>query len=211
MTCPSCGQRRARRDCPALGHSICAVCCGTKRRVEIRCPGDCPYLVSAREHPAAVTRRQQEHDVSRLIPSIRHLTERQSQLFFLLHTTIARHQPSGFGRLLDLDVADATASLAATLETSARGVIYEHPAGSAVSQALVSELKTVLGQIREQGARVFDHEVIVVLRAIEAGARAAGGPGTAGRPYLDLVGRLLHGGAPFDADLGKPESPLIVP
>ena len=39
------------------------MCCGTKRLAEIRCPSDCTYLVSAREHPAAVVRRQQETGV----------------------------------------------------------------------------------------------------------------------------------------------------
>src|SRR5436190_794862 len=33
VTCPLCGQRKARRDCPAVGQRICAVCCGTKRLI----------------------------------------------------------------------------------------------------------------------------------------------------------------------------------
>ncbi len=53
MTCPLCSQRKARRACPALGHQICAVCCGTKRLTQIPCPSDCVYLASAREHPPA--------------------------------------------------------------------------------------------------------------------------------------------------------------
>jgi hypothetical protein len=108
-------------------------------------------------------------------------------------------------------VADAVATLAATLETSARGVIYEHPAGGTLSQALVGELKALLGQIREQGAKVFDHEVIVVLRAIEAGARGAAGDDTTSRPYLDLIARLLHGRQAESEATIAPESPLIVP
>ena len=35
MACPVCGQRKARRECPALGQTICTVCCATKRLVEI--------------------------------------------------------------------------------------------------------------------------------------------------------------------------------
>src|SRR5262245_27935296 len=66
VRCPLCGERRARRACPALGKLICAVCCGTKRLVEIRCPSDCSYLASAREHPAAVVVRQQQHDFDQL-------------------------------------------------------------------------------------------------------------------------------------------------
>ena len=53
MTCPLCGARKARRACPGVGRDICAVCCGTKRLVEIRCPATCGYLQSARVHPAA--------------------------------------------------------------------------------------------------------------------------------------------------------------
>ena len=38
MLCSLCGQRRAKRACPALGQQIWPVCCATKRLVEIRCP-----------------------------------------------------------------------------------------------------------------------------------------------------------------------------
>src|SRR5919106_5282190 len=107
MLCGSCGRRKGRRQCPALGGTICPVCCGTKRLVEIRCPSDCGYLASAREHPAAVVRRQQERAVASLLPTIQHLTERQQQLFFLFQTVIARHKPEGFARVVDEDVAEA--------------------------------------------------------------------------------------------------------
>ena len=64
VVCPLCGERTARRGCPALGQQICAVCCGTKRLIEIALPGDCVYLASAREHPPAVAVRQQQRDVA---------------------------------------------------------------------------------------------------------------------------------------------------
>ena len=121
MLCPSCGRRRARRDCPALNSTICTVCCGTKRQVEIACPSHCVYLATAREHPAAVVRRKQEQDVAQLLPTIRHLTERQYQLFFLFHSIIVKFKPAGLNRLVDSDVAEAAAAVAATIETSARG------------------------------------------------------------------------------------------
>ncbi len=175
MLCPLCRTRKARRSCPALGQTICAVCCGTKRLTEIACPSDCVYLASAREHPAAVVRRQQERDVALLLPTIQHLSERQYQLFFLFQTAIARHKPEGFARLVDEDVAEAAAAMAATLETAARGVIYEHGTQSLVAQRLVTELKALLTELREQGAKVYDGETAIVLRAIEAGAREAAG------------------------------------
>lgn len=213
MPCPVCGHRKGRRDCPALRQTICPVCCGTKRLVEIKCPSDCGYLASAREHPAAVVRRQQERDVARLLPTIQHLTERQYQLFLLFQTLIARYKPVGFTRLLDNDVADATGALAATFETAARGVIYEHPTRSPLAQAIITEMKAMLAQMREQGAKVYDQEVSIVLRAIEQGARSTRAPDEGEDAYLELMGRLLQVySEPEPASASaKPASSLIIP
>jgi hypothetical protein len=214
--CPSCRKRKARRHCPALGYAICAVCCATKRQVEIQCPSSCGYLSSAREHPAAVVRKRQIEDVTRLLPTIRHLTERQYQLFFLFHTAIARFKPEGFSRLVDEDVAEAAAAIAATLETSARGVIYEHSPSGLPAQKLAAELRQMLNDIRAEGAKVHDHEALVVLRAIEAGARQTTGStadSATGTAYVDLLSRLLEarGQAPGPAPAGATGSGLIVP
>src|ERR1700733_517018 len=45
--CPICHKRRRQRFCPALGESICAICCGTEREVTLDCPLDCTYLIAA--------------------------------------------------------------------------------------------------------------------------------------------------------------------
>ena len=193
MACPVCNQRKARRACPALSQTICTVCCATKRLVEIDCPSDCVHLAAAREHPAAVVKRQQERDVAALLPTLRELTERQQQLFFLLHGAIARHTPEGFARLNDDDVEAAAGALASTFETASRGVIYEHTPDSPVAHRLAADLKAMVEEIRKQGAKVYDHETAVVLRAIERGARDTrkqlGGDAGA---YLAMMGRLLQ-------------------
>jgi hypothetical protein len=138
-------------------------------------------------------RRQQERDVSVLLPTIQHLAERQYQLFFLFQTVIARHKPEGFARLVDDDVAEAAASMAATLETASRGVIYEHGTQSPVAQRLATEMKALVAELREQGAKVYDGETAIVLRAIEQGARETRtkveGDAIA---YLSLMARLVH-------------------
>src|SRR6188768_2329893 len=211
MTCPLCRQRKARRSCPALNQSICAVCCGSKRLVEINCTSDCEYLSSSRANPAAVVRRQQERDVAILLPTIRHLTERQYQLFFLFHSAIARHTPDGLARLLDIDVADAAGAIAATLETAGRGVIYEHAAQSLPGQKLARELKAMLEEIRKQGARVFDHEAAVTLRAVETGAREAAKLDAGDTAYLTMMRRLLEVQAEAAQPPETPQSSLILP
>jgi hypothetical protein len=167
------------------------VCCGTKRLVEIACPETCGHLGAARSHPAAVVRKQQDRDVAAVLPALQRLTERQHQLFFLFHTVVARYTPEGLARLLDLDVAEAAAATAATLETAARGVIYEHTPSTVPAQRLAAELRTMLKEMRDAGATVSDREAASVLRAIEQGARAS----TASQPptaYLEIMGRLLQ-------------------
>ena len=165
-----------------------------------------------------MVRRQQERDVAVLLPTIQHLSERQYQLFFLLQTVIARHKPEGFARLVDDDVAEAAAALAATLETAARGVIYEHGTQSVVAQRLVSEMKALLDELREQRVKVYDGEAAIVLRAIEQGGREARRAGGGDTAYLTLMSRLLQRNAtdrpPSEAPTGPApaeRSPLILP
>jgi len=211
MSCPLCGIRKARRTCPALNQTICPVCCGTKRLTEIRCPDDCVYLSSAREHPAAVVKRQQEHDATILLPTIQRLTERQYQLFFLFQSVIARHVPEGFSKLIDDDVADAAAALASTLETAARGVIYEHAASTLSAQRLMSEMKNLLAEVRQQGATVYDREVAIVIRAIETGARETRHHEPGDTAYMTLMARLLQRNRVPSSDPSAEPRSLIIP
>lgn len=193
MICPLCRTRKARRACPALGQSICSVCCGTKRLVEIRCPADCGYLASAREHPAAAVERRREADFALLLPVVRDLTRRQAQIFFLLQATLARHKPEGFYALKDDDVAAAAASVAATLETAERGVIYQHRAGSLPAEHLAHALRQSIEEVRGEAGPSFDRDSAVVLRRMELAARTtrkqAGGSETA---YLELAQRFAN-------------------
>ena len=145
VVCPLCGTRRARRGCPALGQQICAVCCGTKRLVQIQCPSDCAWLASAREHPPAVAVRQQQRDVGLLVQFMRDFSQRQSQLFFLINTFLVRYEPPELQPLIDDDVAEAAAALAATFETASRGVIYEHRPASLPAERLAAGAQAAAG------------------------------------------------------------------
>src|SRR5438132_7300956 len=50
--CPLCSDRHGKRYCPAVAEQICAVCCGTKREIEIDCPSSCAYLKASRSYEA---------------------------------------------------------------------------------------------------------------------------------------------------------------
>jgi hypothetical protein len=200
VLCPLCGIRSAKRSCPALGKQICAVCCGTKRIVEIQCPQDCVYLASAREHPAAAVVRQRQRDVAVMMQSMRDFNERQSQLFLFINTFLLKYQPPELQALIDDDVAEAMSALAATYETASRGVIYEHRPASLPAQRLVTALTPVLAEAR-QGGSVFERDAAFVMRRIEraiADLRASDHLNR--RAYLDLLGRVIVRKDPSAAD-----------
>jgi hypothetical protein len=216
VLCPLCETRRAKRHCPARGDQICAVCCGTKRLTEIACPPDCPYLSAAREHPAAVVVRQQRDDVGFVMQSVRDFSDRQSQLFVLIGTFIVRSasDAASLHTLVDEDVADAMRSLAATYETSVRGVIYEHPTTSLPAQRLVSALKPLLVEAGKNGGTAFERDAAVVLRRIEqAVSEVQAAEGNPRRAFIVRLERIFSKAAQADApDRSSSEEPrLIVP
>jgi hypothetical protein len=179
--------------CPALGRQICAVCCGTKRLTEIRCPSDCPYLATAREHPPAVLVRQQQRDFGLFVHLTRDFNERQSQLFLMTCAFLARYEPPELQQVLDDDIGAAAAALASTFETAARGVIYEHRPASPPAERLAAALKPILLEAGQHGGTAFERDAAVVLRRIEEAVRDVRVIGTGERRgFLDLVGRVIR-------------------
>lgn len=196
MVCPLCRERQARRACPGVGQQICAVCCGTKRQVEIACPPGCGYLAAAQVHPPASVRRQQERDVGFLMAMREGLSNRESELFWVILTFLAGYRADPLVRLVDEDLAEGAGALAATYETAGRGLIYEHRPQSLASQRLVTDLKaffaTLLENADASAARTLERDAAVVLRHLEKGARDVGkvadeGPAAA----LGVIGRVV--------------------
>lgn len=200
-TCPLCRRRRARRACPALGYQICAVCCGTKRLREIRCPSDCTYLVSARTHPPAVVRRQQERDARFLLPIIDGLGRRQYQLFFVVQATIHRLAETDEMPVNDDVVRDTAQALAATYETARKGIIYEHRPSSLPAERLARELKPLLEGKDGRGPVASERDLLEVLRRVERAATDARKTLDGGtHAYLDLVGRVMRSSSDGDTE-----------
>jgi hypothetical protein len=222
MSCPLCRERRARRQCPALGRGICAVCCGSKRQVEINCPPDCGYLVAAQAHPPASVRRRQEQDLGFVMAMRDGLTAAQSELFLALLSFVAGLHADPLLNLQDDDVADGAAALAATYETADRGLIYEHRPQSLPAQRFVTDAKAFLASLVAEAdaatTRRLERDAAVVFRHLESGVRGArtvvdDGPATA----LGIVGRFIaaaRANRREDAEAGQPRveppRPLLV-
>lgn len=193
MTCRLCQKRPAKRACPALREEICPVCCATKRLVEISCTEDCRYLEAAQRHPAAVIKKQIDQDLNILMATVGRLSEQQLQLFFLLQSMVLSYKPDDLTTVVDGDVAQAAGALAATLETSSKGLIFEEAASSVPAEGLRRALKPVIDEIIKGGGVRAEREVAIVLRGIERGARHEGGFITDGeKSYLELVSRVFQ-------------------
>jgi hypothetical protein len=193
VVCALCGERRARRACPALDRWICPVCCGTKRLTQIACPSDCSYLSTAREHPPAVEVRRQQRDLEHLVQYVRDLNERQSQVFFLVGSFLNQYQPAELQALVDDDIAEAAAAVAATLETASRGVIYDHRPASLPAERLATAVKALLADAGKEAGTAFERDAAVVMRRIEDAARSARTDDrVGGRAFLDLLARTIR-------------------
>ena len=215
-SCPLCTRRRAGRECPAIGRRICAVCCGTKRQVEIDCPRDCSYLRSSQTHPPAVVQRQQERDMLFLLPMMQGLTTRQQEILVLVQGFLRTERPDA-AALVDDDVARAARALAETYETASRGIIYEHVAALPGAARLGADIKALIERTRGQGITVRDADVAAALRRIERAAAAADKALPGGETaFLRLLRRVLRDPGP--ADQRAPDEPaggggsgLIIP
>jgi hypothetical protein len=208
MTCSLCGTRKARRSCPALGRSICPVCCGTKRLKEIACPADCTYL---------------GNDLPLLVQMIEGLTAQQGEALSLLQARIRMHRAAAIPALRDSDVADAMKALASTLETAARGILYEHQAVSVPAMRLQQDLRAVLAELGEHERALGPAALGPVLRRFETMVDRASRhftpvSDTAFLDFLERVGRPLGDGPSGEIESGglveadrMPPSRIILP
>ncbi len=220
MLCPLCSERQAKRACPALARDICAACCGSKRLVEIACPATCSYLAAARAHPPAAERRQQERDRRLVAPVIEGLSEEQEHLVWSFLTHIDQHKVEGFISARDQDVIEAIASLAATLETANRGVIYEHRPASLPAQRLMTGLSELVRAAAQQNthSQVVRDAIVVLRRLARAADEARKESRTGETVFVELIGRILRlvkaatGAMPRPPEsVTPPGSSIIVP
>jgi hypothetical protein len=210
--CPLCRERKAKRPCPAKAETICAPCCGSKRRVEIDCPDDCVYLTG--EHAAGWEGRETERrrDMKRVAPFVGTLSEVQSRLFFLTLVGLVGLR----ARRRDLDdalLAQAVVALRKTVETRAHGVLYDHQAEDARAQGLVVELRELFSAKDEDGRALApdDRDLLAMLGALEHALAFTMHEQAGGVAFLDtatrLVGRMR---GRMEAGPDAPRKPLIV-
>ena len=111
-----------------------------------------------------------------VLPRISDLTEMQYRLFLYLQALVLQHAKAAIPSPHDADVADAAATVAATLETAGKGIIYEHQAQSLPAQRLASEIGRSVAELAQragaQASRV-ERDAAIALRRLERVAREA--------------------------------------
>jgi hypothetical protein len=168
-----------------------------------------------------VIQRRQDRDLQFMVPFLANLTEDQHRLLIYFLAVIGRRADASVPSLIDRDVADAAAAVAATLETAGKGIIYQHQASSIPAQHLAEEINRSLEEIAARaGSRRsrLERDAAVALRQVAAGATTAAEslPGDESPVFLRLVTRILGAAGASQAEDPAAETPgggsrLIIP
>ncbi len=170
--CPVCSGGKAKRHCPALGQIICATCCGTKRQGEIRCPADCGWLRAAQAHPHAAQQRQRERDATLTVQLIRGLDDEPYAVLMACLPAALQFRADATPAPRDADLEAAAAALAATAETAARGVLYEHQPESPVAARLARAMSAPLAEAAHAGIPRLDTSTVTAMRRLAESIKA---------------------------------------
>src|SRR5262249_30014648 len=149
----------------------------------------------------AVEIRQERGDVGRFVQMMRDLSERQSSILVLISTFLVRYEAPELQPLIDADVAEAMGALAATFETAARGVIYEHRPASLPAERLVAGLRPLLIEAGKSGGTSCERDAAAVLRRVEEAIREVRADDQENRrAFLDLLARIVSKAPPDGPD-----------
>ena len=149
MKCVSCGNRKAKRYCPALKASICPVCCGEKRGVEINCPLDCMYYVEGQIHQQLKVMHQRirkEGPVSYVRRA--ELYNRNPEVFARIEKIFADAFRAN-RRLRNEDTVSALELVKSTLDTEKKGLIYQHRSENSFANELSTGLLIALTDFKD--------------------------------------------------------------
>ena len=185
MSCAICHIRKEKRFCPAVHGRICAQCCGEQREVTLDCPGDCPYLLQAREH-------EKPRSADQIDPAGLFLQVEVSDQFMyekehlLMGLSYALAKAAHADRALhDQDLISALTVLSKSYERLINsGLHYEQPLTSESQRRVAAEVELMVKEYREAGQKHTGYSSLRdsdVLKALVFLLRLAHGR-TSGRP-----------------------------
>lgn len=192
-TCPLCSERAGKRFCLAKDAQICAVCCGTKREVEIDCPSLCPYLKASRSYEAE--KRVPDPELAAKVQKYDNtFVYRFTPVLDATSRAVAEERLSS-PWLVDNDVIEVYKALAATMKTLSSGIYYESLPGGPAQLSLFRQLKAVLDDMMQPdpsaARRILKvSEAVDVLDFLTFAAQANSSVRPRSRRYLDLISEM---------------------
>jgi hypothetical protein len=194
LSCAICEVRKEKRFCPAVHGRICPQCCGEQREVTLDCPGDCSYLLQAREHEKP--RASDQIDPAGLFLQV----EVSDQFMYekehlLMGLTYALAKAARADRSLhDQDLIAALAMLTKSYERIVNsGLHYEQPLTSDSQRKAAIEVENMIREYREAEQKHTGYSSLRdsdVLKALVFLLRLAHGR-TSGRPKSRAFGDFL--------------------
>lgn len=195
ILCKRCGQRRAKRACPALHGDICAICCGSEREVSISCPLECEYLREAhlREKPLHVETKDAAHKDIEV--SEKFVAEHEELLLFAIYSLLnsSLRTPGA----VDTDALEALDAVIKTYRTAESGLIYESRAGNTVAAAVqkmftesLADYQKIRAEREGDLAPLRDKEILGVLVFLARFGQLNLNGRPKGRMFLDVLARM---------------------
>jgi hypothetical protein len=191
--CPLCSERAGKRYCPAKDAQICAVCCGTKREVEIDCPLSCPYLKASRSYEAEkrvpdpeLAAKVQKYDSA--------FVDRYREFLDPIVYAVAEERGNS-PWLVDNDVIEVYKALSATMKTLSSGIYYESLPEGTIRLSLFRRLKAVVDELMEPDSAAKRgvlkvSEAVDVLDFLTFAAQLNSSIRPRSRRYLDWISEM---------------------
>jgi hypothetical protein len=188
--CPLCSSRAGKRYCPAIAEQICAVCCGTKREIEIDCPSSCAYLKASRAYE--LEKPIPDPQVAAKVHNYdgRFMEQYHPVLDSVTRAVIEEHMASK--ELVDSDVIGTLNCLKTTMKTLSSGIYYESLPEGHVRVSLFRRLKAVLDELTQPDPSAVRPmlkvtEAVDVLDFLTIVAQANSSIRPKSRRYLDWI------------------------
>ncbi len=206
MLCKICGQRRAKRYCPAVSGDICPICCGNEREVTLTCPLDCEYLREGhkREKPLEVLEKDIAYPEIQIDESF--LVAHEELMLFTIYSLVqAALRTAG---AIDSDVMAALEATVQTRRTLDSGLVYETRAentiAAGVQRLLAASLHDYSNEQEEREPlsplRNSDVQKILVL-LLRMGQRYRS-ERPRSRLFIDLLRQMTPDNAPLQQSAG---------
>jgi hypothetical protein len=191
--CPLCSDRSGKRFCPAKVEQICAVCCGTKREVEIDCPSSCPHLIAGRSYEAE-KRIPDPELVQKVERYSNDFVYRYSPILDAISQSVVQERLQS-PWLVDNDVVEVYKSLSATMKTLSSGIYYETLPDGPVRISLFRRVKVKLDELMQPSAEAERRtlkvsEAVDVLDFLTVAAQTSSSTRPKSRRYLDWLSQM---------------------